>query len=90
MIQGVLRELYVLDPAGLRAVATAIKFPARYFSVVPLDYGFEVGGGIWFNPGCSTATKCDALRRIIDRIDGAEQSDLTLEVYNEKDTEEQQ
>lgn len=88
MIQGVLRELYVLDPAGLRAVATGTKFPARYFSVSPLDYGFEVGGGIWFNHGCSTAIKCEALRRIIDRIDGAEQSDLTLEVYNEKGTEE--
>lgn len=88
MIQGALRELYVLDPAGLRAVATGAKFPARYFSSQPLNYGFEVAGGIWFNPGCSTATKCDALRRIIDRIDGAEQSDLTFEVYNEKEAEE--
>ncbi len=88
MIQGVLRELYVLDPSGLRAVAMGVKFPARYFSDVPLDYGFEVGGGIWFNPGCSTSTKCDALRRVIDRIDGAEQSDLTFEVYDEKESEE--
>ena len=84
MIQGVLRELYVLDPIGLRAVATGTKFPARYFSAVPLDYGFEVGGGIWFNPGCSTSTKCDAFRRIIDRVDGAEQADLSFEVYEEK------
>lgn len=85
MIQGVLRELYVLDPSGIRAVATGLKFPVRYFSEKPLDYGFEVGGGIWFNPGCSTSTKCDALRRVIDRIDGVEYSDLTFEVYDEKD-----
>jgi hypothetical protein len=85
MIQGVLRELYVLDPAGIRAVATGLKFPARFFSEKSLDYGFEVGGGIWFNPGCSTSTKCDALRRVIDRIDGVEYSDLTFELYDEKD-----
>ena len=87
MIQGVLRELYALDPLGIRSVATGIKFPARYFSDRPLDYGFEVGGGIWFNPGCSTSTKCDALRRIIDRVDGAEQADLTFEVYEERGAE---
>ncbi|WP_322153311.1 DUF262 domain-containing protein [Paratractidigestivibacter sp.] len=86
MIQGVLRELYVLDPAGIRAVATGLKFPARYFSEKPLDYGFEVGGAIWFNPGCSTSTKCDALRRVIDRVDGVEYSDLTFEVYDEKES----
>lgn len=84
MIEGVLRELYVIDPSGIRSVATGIKFPARFFSDRPLDYGFEVGGGIWFNPGCSTSAKCDALRRVIDRIDGAEQSDLVFEVYDEK------
>lgn len=85
MIQGVLRELYMIDPAGVCAIATGSKFPARYFSEMPLDYGFEVGGSIWFNPGCSTATKCDALRRIMDRIDGVDQSDLTFEVYDEKE-----
>lgn len=85
MIQGVLRELYVLDPAGIRAVATGLKFPAKYFSEKTLDYGFEVGGGIWFNPGSSTSTKCEALRRVIDRVDGVEYSDLTFEVYDEKD-----
>ncbi len=88
MMQGVLRELYTIDPSGIRSVATGVKFPARYFSDRPLDYGFEVGGGIWFNPGCSTSTKCDALRRIIERVDGAELSDLTFEVYDEKGDEE--
>lgn len=85
MMRGALRELYMIDPAGMRSVATGGKFPAKYFSLSPLDYGFEVGGGIWFNPGSSTSTKCDVLRRVIDRIGGVEQGDLSFEVYDEKD-----
>ncbi|KAB7790022.1 DUF262 domain-containing protein [Bifidobacterium leontopitheci] len=51
MMQGVLVGLYGIDPVALRAVAFSDKFPSRYFSDSPLEYGFEVGTGIWFDPG---------------------------------------
>lgn len=81
MIHGVLVALYEIDAAVIRSVATGDKFPARYFSTERLEYGFEVGGGIWFDPGSATATKINVLQRIIDRIPEVDAADLSFELY---------
>lgn len=82
VMQGLLPLIYREDPPTFRAVATGHKFPARYFSSEPIDYGFEVGGEIWYNPGCSTSNKLETLRRIVDRLDSLDRADLTFEVYD--------
>lgn len=79
-MQGLLPLVYQEDPCIFRNVTTGHKFPARYFSLEPISYGFEVGGGIWYNPGCSTSNKLEALRRIIDRMDTLDQADIAFEV----------
>lgn len=56
------------------------KYPSRYFSTEPLDYGFEIGGGVWYGPGCSTSNKMETLRRIVDKVESIEQSDIAFEV----------
>lgn len=83
MMQSILGSLYEIDPAAVRAVAFGDKFPARYFSNDPLEYGFEIGPGLWFDPGNSTATKIEALRRIIERMPDVDSSDLSFELYDE-------
>ena len=75
-----LPRIYAEDPRAVRAAVTGGRFPSRYFSTEPLDYGFEIGGGIWYNPGCSTSEKMGALRRIVDRVDTLEQGDISFEV----------
>lgn len=65
---------------GERVTETGGRFPSRYFSTEPLGYGFEIGGGIWYNPGCSTSEKMETLRRIVDRVDTLEQGDISFEV----------
>ncbi|WP_158276265.1 DUF262 domain-containing protein [Bifidobacterium callitrichidarum] len=82
MMRDVLSDLYGIDPVAFRAVAFSDKFPARYFSDSHLEYGFEVGPGVWFNPGSSTSTKLDVLGRIIEKIDGVEPYDLSFELYD--------
>lgn len=82
MMQGVLRALYEMDPAALRAVAFGDRFPARFFSASKLDHGFEVGGGVWFYPKSSTGTKVYILQKVIDRMDGVEAGDLSFELYD--------
>ena len=75
-----LPRVYAEDPRAVRAAVTGGRFPSRYFSTEPLDYGFEIGGGIWYNPGCSTSEKMGALRRIVDGVDTLEQGDISFEV----------
>ncbi|PLS25642.1 DUF262 domain-containing protein [Bifidobacterium imperatoris] len=82
MMKGVLSSLVEIDFAGFRSVAFSDKFPSRYFSDSPLEYGFEVAPGIWFNPGSATVTKLETLSRIIDKINGVEPSDLSFELYD--------
>lgn len=62
-----LPRAYAEDPRAFRVAVTGGRFPSRYFSTEPLGYGFEIGGGIWYNPGCSTSEKMETLRRIVDR-----------------------
>lgn len=76
-----LPRVYAEDPRAFRAAVTGGRFPSRYFSTEPLGYGFEIGGGIWYNPGCSTSEKMETLRRIVDRVDTLEQGgDISFEV----------
>ena len=75
-----LPRVYAEDPRAFRAAVTGGRFPSRYFSTEPLGYGFEIGGGIWYNPGCSTSEKMETLRRIVDGVDTLEQGDISFEV----------
>ena len=81
MILGVLSLVGELDPVLLRRYTQEKDFPARYFSPLPEDYYFEVAEGVYFNPGSSTETKCNALKRIFDRV-GIEYNELSFELYN--------
>lgn len=80
VMEGLLPRLYAEDPHAVREVVTSGKYPSRYFATGPLDYGFEVGGGIWYDPGCSTSNKMETLRRIVDRVGSVEQGDISFEV----------
>jgi len=64
----------------LRRYTQEKDFPARYFSDLPGDYYFEVAEGVYFNPGSSTETKCNALKRIFERA-GIEYNELAFELY---------
>lgn len=80
MICGVLSLVDEVDPVAIRKYVDETEFPARYFSAAETDYCFEVGDGVYFNPGCSTETKCDILRRVFARA-GIEESELCFELY---------
>lgn len=80
VMRWLLPRVYAEDPRAFRAAVTGGRFPSRYFSTEPLGYGFEIGGGIWYNPGCSTSEKMETLRRIVDRVDTLEQGDISFEV----------
>lgn len=80
MILGVLSLVGELEPVLLRKYTQEKDFPARYFSNLPGEYYFEVAEGVYFNPGSSTETKCNALKRIFDRA-GIEYDELSFELY---------
>lgn len=79
-MEGLLPRIYAEDPHAVRGVVTSGKYPSRYFSTEPLDYGFEIGGGVWYDPGCSTSNKMETLRRIVDKVESIERSDIAFEV----------
>lgn len=85
MMRGVLPTLYEIDPVSVREVVFSGKFPSRYFSDSPLERGFEVGPGLWFDTGESTATKIDALNKLIGKITGVEPDELTFELYDKQE-----
>jgi uncharacterized protein with ParB-like and HNH nuclease domain len=86
MICGVLSLVDEADPAAIRKYVGETEFPARYFSTVETDYCAEIGEGVYFNPGCSTETKCDILRRVLQRV-GVEESELSFELYRSQEQE---
>ena len=87
MILGVLSLIGELDPALLRKYTMEKEFPSRYFSSLPEEYFFEVADGVYFNPGSSTDTKCNALKRIFDRV-GIDYDELSFELYKSSNDEE--
>jgi len=84
MICGVMGMLYELDPAAIRHYASEEEFPARYFTAEDIGYCTELGEGIYYNPGSSTETKCEILRRIFSRV-GLDFSELSFELYKQQE-----
>lgn len=86
MICGVLSSVYELDPSVLLRYIPEGEFPARYFFAKEADYCYEIASGLYFNPGSSTSTKLETLRRVFSAAQ-LEESDLSFELYRMKDEE---
>lgn len=90
MICGVLSMVYELDPVVLlKYVPDGADFPGRYFHSTENGYGFKVGEGVYFNPGSSTWTKIEALKKVFAST-GIDPSELTFELYKNKEEESQE
>lgn len=83
MICGVLSSVYELDPSVLLKYVPGGEFPARYFFSEEADYCYEIAAGLYFNPGSSTSTKVETLRRVFSAAQ-LEEGDLSFELYRMK------
>lgn len=86
MICGVLSSVYDRDPSALLRYIPDGEFPARFFFSEESDYCYEIAAGLYFNPGSSTLTKIDILKRVFStaQLDAGE---LTFELYRNKEEE---
>lgn len=86
MICGVLSSVYDLDPSALLRYIPDGEFPARFFFSEESDYCYEIASGLYFNPGSSTLTKIDILKRVFSAAQ-LDASELTFELYRNKEEE---
>lgn len=83
MICGVLSSIHELDPYVLIRYIPDGEFPARYFFADEADYCYEIANGLYFNPGSSTSTKIETLKRVF-AVAQLEENELSFELYKTK------